>query len=104
MENYTEKEIMKIKNDAFGEGQKHSHSSPETLELFRKMDEKMDKIKDELKNDISDIKVAIAKLPKDLIDQFDKRYASKETEKIVKYVIGMISIAFITALIGLVWK
>ena len=55
---------------------------------------------DYMKQDIQEIKASL----KTFIQKADEKYASKETEKIVKSLIGLIVIAVVTALIALVLK
>jgi hypothetical protein len=55
----------------------HAKPSPQTLELFKKMDDKIDKIFDA----IGSIHVELAKIPERIFDKADDRYAAKEIEK-----------------------
>ena len=66
-------------------------------------EELMEKI-DDIKNDVQDIKLDIAKLPEILVEKFDQRYASKETEISVKRVMWIVVSAVIVALLALVIK
>jgi hypothetical protein len=54
---------------------------------------------DEFKNDIGDIKILIAEMPKKIIDECDSRYASKLSEIIIYGMSGLVLTSFITALI-----
>ena len=66
-------------------------------------EELMQEIKD-IKKDVGDIKLDIAKLPEILVEKFDQRYASKETEVSVKRVMWIVITAVIGALLALVIK
>jgi len=57
---------------------------------------------EEVKKEVTDIKVSIAGLPKDLADEFDRRYASKETEESLKRIMWIVIVAVITAVLALV--
>ncbi len=59
---------------------------------------------DDVKKDIGDVKLQIAGLPKDLADEFDKRYATKKTEKTVDKVVWIVVVAFVLAVLELILK
>jgi len=65
-----------------------------------KMSEKLD----ELKNNIYEIKILLATMPKQIIDECDSRYASKISEKVVYSMVGLVLTAFMGSLIYLVIK
>jgi peptidoglycan hydrolase CwlO-like protein len=46
----------------------------------KNMAEKLDEIKEDVSQLGTEIKISLAKLPQDLTDRFDKRYASKSVE------------------------
>lgn len=62
--------------------------------------EKLEKFGEKLE----DVKISIAELPKHLTDEFDKRYANKETETSVKRVTWIVITAVIGALMVMVLK
>lgn len=66
----------------------------------RSMAEKIDEVKEK----INELDVKLAGLPKALVDEMDKRYASKETEIMVKRVQWMVIAAVIAAVLALVFK
>ncbi len=61
----------------------------------------MDKI-DKIVTTVSNIEVSIASLPKKIIDETDKKYASIETEKTVNRLAWIVITAVIMAILGLV--
>ena len=63
-----------------------------------KLMEKIDKIV----TTVSNIEVSIASLPKKIIDETDKKYASIETEKTVNRLAWIVITAVIMAILGLV--
>jgi hypothetical protein len=63
----------------------------------------MDKI-EKFSEKLEDVKISIAELPKQLTDEFDKRYASKDTEDSLKKIIWIVVTAVIIALLSLVIK
>jgi len=63
--------------------------------------ELMDKI-DDIKQDVGDIKVEIAKLPEILADKFDTRYANKDTEIALKRLNWLVITAVCGALLALI--
>ena len=66
-------------NKGFEAGKNHQTPSPLTLEMFKRMEEKMDK----LENKINEIALSIAALPEKLLDKCDARYAPKEVGDII---------------------
>lgn len=64
--------------------------------------ELMNEVKD-IKKDISSINTNIAKLPKYLSEEFDKRYASKDTEVAVKTFVKLGMTAIIGGLLSLIF-
>jgi len=85
----------------FLKGQEHTKPSKETLQLISDM-------KGELKDDIKNIEIALAELPKKLIDELDKKYVSKEKFYPIKVLVfgftGIILASAIGALVNLVIK
>lgn len=63
----------------------------------------MEKI-DEVKNDISEIKVMLAGMPEKIFEKADCRYASKITERAVYAAIGVMCLAVLTGVIALIFK
>ena len=77
-------ETSKIYNKGFKAGGEHRTSSEPTINAFKKMEDKFDNFKDDIKREMADLKVILASLPKKIIDETDKKYACKETENEVK--------------------
>jgi len=55
-----------------------------------------------IKKDVGDIAVEVAKLPGVLVEKFDERYASKETERNVNKVMWLVVSAVILAGIAII--
>jgi len=66
-------------------------------------EELMEKI-DDIKEDVANVRVDIAKLPELLADKFDQRYASKEYESSLKKLNWMVISAVFIAVLSLVIK
>jgi len=81
-----EDEKISIYNKGIKQGQEHQNPSPKTLEIFKIMEDKMDKLEEK----INSIAIDIAHLPEKIIDKCDTKYASKETEGIVKGLQGWV--------------
>ena len=79
-------------------GKLNPHDSPSkwTIQKFNDMNDKIDN----LKEDIGEIRVQIAGLPEILVDKFDCKYASKDTEKIVYGLIILVLVAFFGQMIN----
>lgn len=60
--------------------------------------EKIEKFSDKL----DDISITIARLPDDIFERADKRYASKTSEKIIYGMVGVVCTGVVVALLGLV--
>ena len=58
----------------------------------------------ELKDDIQDVALNVAKLPEQLADKFDGRYASKKTEQAVDKVFWLVISAVVIAIMGVILK
>lgn len=58
----------------------------------------------DIKDAVNDVKIQIAKLPDELLERTDKRYAGKTTEKIVYSSVGVILTLVLTAVVYLVLK
>lgn len=52
--------------------------------------------------DIANISIQIAKLPQDILDLADKRYASKTAERVIYGLVGAVCLAFVYGLIELI--
>ena len=61
----------------------------------------LDEIKD-IKKSTDDIKLSIAKLPEDIWDKGDRRYANKKTEKTVDKLIWLVLSAVVIAVLSLI--
>ena len=112
MENYTEEQMMKIRNEGFASGLKHATMSEESKKMFERMDEKIDKVGKDLGNKIDNLcdkihslEITVARIPESIRKEGDLRYAEKETEKFVKDIQGWYartSLAIIGLLITIV--
>ena len=112
MENYTEEQMMKIRNEGFASGIKHATMSEESKKMFERMDEKIDKVGKDLGNKIDtlcdkihNLEITVARIPENIRKESDLRYAEKETEKLVKDIQGWYartSLAIIGLLITIV--
>jgi len=69
-----------IYNSGVQEGQSHLEPSPKTLIIIKNMEDKLDKMKDSFTTEISTLKMLIVGIPKQIIDETDKKYACKEVE------------------------
>jgi benzoyl-CoA reductase/2-hydroxyglutaryl-CoA dehydratase subunit BcrC/BadD/HgdB len=69
-----------IYNSGVIEGQSHTEPSPKTLIIIKNMEDKLDKMKDSFTTEISTLKMLIVGIPKQIIDETDKKYACKEVE------------------------
>ena len=57
---------------------------------------KIEKLGEDVGKELGDIKLSLAKLPQELIELFDERYASKKTEKAIYWMAGIIFVALIS--------
>lgn len=81
-----EKVIYEIANDVgtkvYAEAIKKTHTtSPETMNLIKKMENKFDEKFDKLNEKIETILVNIASMPEKLNDKFSEKFARKDLEK-----------------------
>jgi len=60
--------------------------------------EKIDALKDDIKEDIKNLSVAIAKMPEEIFKRADERYASKTAERAIYALVGAICLAFVMGL------
>ena len=60
--------------------------------------EKMDAFKDDIKDDIKKLSIAIAQMPDEIFKRADERYASKTAEKVIYALVGAILLAFVMGL------
>lgn len=124
--NFSSKELddikQKSKEGGIIIGREHSSMSVETSKHFDTMDAKMDKFEekvDRLKEEFSDLrtemKTGFASLPlamrlemektiKDVLEETDKRYANKLSEKMVYATAGVMLLGIVGALVALVIK
>ncbi len=87
MENYTEEQMLKIRQEGFQSGQLHVKMSDESKTMFKIMDEKIDKLGgkiDGLCDKIHSLELTVSKMPQCIMREADERYAEKETQFIVK--------------------
>ena len=98
MENINPELTDKIFKRGFASGKEHSTPSPETLNLFKNMNDKID----EIKKTLGDLRVDIAKLPEKIFEKGDTKYANKTTEKIVYGMVGTILTLVLIAVVYLV--
>ena len=78
---FTIDELHNLYSRGVQEGIEHKKPSEGTLTLIESMNDKIDKLKDDMLTRITEIKILITRLPQDLIDKCDRRYADKTTEK-----------------------
>jgi len=76
-------------NQGFLAGQEHKKSSPMTLELFKTMN---DEIR-EIKNDVKDLLVHVAEMPKAIFKEADERYAGIITQRLMYGLVIMVLVA-----------
>lgn len=67
-----------IKMSGVDEGMKHVEPSEKTLNLIKRMEEKFDKLKDEIVSKVSNIEVSLERTVRDIFDKIDEKYARKE--------------------------
>jgi len=78
---FTIDELHDLYNRGIASGKQHEEPSRKTLEFMDIMNDKMDKLKDDMIKSVVEIKILIAGLPQDLLDKCDLRYAEKALEK-----------------------
>jgi hypothetical protein len=97
-------EKVKIYNKGVEAGKAHSQPSPATQTFMAEMKGEIHYIKEKLDKmpTIEGMKLANEELMRAFFCEADKRYAYKETEKIVKGLIWVVLVAVLSAVIGLV--
>lgn len=68
-----------------------------TREEYASFNQTMNDKLDSLTEDVKDISVSVAKIPEQLADKFDERYASKKTEKTVDKILWLVISAVVIA-------
>jgi formylmethanofuran:tetrahydromethanopterin formyltransferase len=71
-------ETNEIYNNGIREGQKHEKPSNDTIKLIKAMEDKFEKLKDELLEKIGRIELSLEKTVREIFDRVDDRYARKD--------------------------
>lgn len=71
-------EAYEIEMAGLEEGKKHVEPSEKTINLIKSMEDKFDKLKDELLEKVGRIELTLEKTVREIFDRIDDKYARKE--------------------------
>lgn len=71
-------EAYEIEMGGIEEGQKHVEPSEKTLSLIKSMEDKLDKLKDELLKKVGNIELTLEKTIREIFDKIDDKYARRD--------------------------
>ena len=71
-------EAYEISQAGFEEGKTHIEPSEKTIKLIKNMEEKFDKLKDEIIDKVGKIEISLEKTVREIFDKIDEKYARKE--------------------------